>query len=156
MGKLKKLLFLPLILGTLLSAEDRSLVGFELGYTPKKDVTVPNASFKIGAESTNYRFFIAASQSQIDDTIDQSSLGLEPQYMFNFSQIASFYIGAETGYVWRSDDSDYRGYIGGESGLDFHLTKKFDIYLGARVLKAKNKESQKSGFLTFVVKYKTE
>jgi len=153
-------IFLSVCMVLLLQAKDDdyiyntdSLVAFESGYSFFDSNSDANVGLKIGAQTNNYRVYLNANEIQVSKSIDQALFGTQIEYMFNFSKIASFYVGADLGYAKRSDKTDYNSYIGAEAGFDFHIDKRFDIQAGARSIKVKDLDTTNSAFMAVVIKY---
>lgn len=132
-----------------------SLVGIEGGYTSfdieknqpgnPADIKKYNkgeAGLKIGARTKNYRLFLSARGYFIPDYDYFATLGAELQYLFNFSKIANFYIGANGGMLdarftptgESSSRELFDPYYGGDLGFNIHLGKIADLELGARAM----------------------
>ena len=136
----------------------KSLVGFEGGYT-KIDVENDNpnpaykgihryksgeAGIKIGAQSDNYRLFLSGRYYFPKSGYDYlTTAGIEFQYLFNFSKVANFFLGANTGIFMSRfkgyGENFYRkvsnSYIGGDAGFNIHLGETLDLEIGGRYSK---------------------
>lgn len=150
----------------------KSLVGFEGGYSTFdvekiappaasaiKSYNQPEIGLKIGAESENYRIFLSVRNYFVDGYDYFIGYGGELEYLFNFSKIANFYIGLNAGVLDGrfnvKGESEARTisdpYMGGEAGLNFHVSEHFDFEMGGRVMAtdAQNKKIISSNPVTY-------
>ncbi len=155
------------LLGSNASGDDfvfntKSLFGIEAGYTyyqtennnqytpVDKSYDLANIGLKIGAESENYRIFLNIRNYFIGSGYDRLlTYGGEIQYLFNFSQKANFFMGANVGRLYgkfragdepfKRDFSDF--YYGGDLGFNFHINN-LDLEVGARYITSKAKDDQ--------------
>ena len=134
-----------------------SLVGFEGSYsnfdyervetgqpTEREKVSLNGGGLKIGAESNNYRFFLAARMYDAGEFDYARTYGAELQYLFNFASFANMYLGVNFGKAdmrfvdtknghnntVKIDDT----YVGGDVGFNIHLGKHVDWEIGARAM----------------------
>ncbi|MEA1893386.1 MAG: hypothetical protein U9N33_11860 [Campylobacterota bacterium] len=141
-----------------------SLVAIEGGYSSldveKSGVAIPttiqkydmySGGLKIGAQGENYRLFLSARYYGADDFDYAATYGVEAQYLFNFSQLANFYIGVNGGIISMRYLPDSYGavtrtlndpYIGGDLGFNIHLGESVDLELGTRFLSLSASNSQ--------------
>ncbi|NPA66753.1 MAG: porin family protein [Epsilonproteobacteria bacterium] len=139
----------------------KSLIGFEGGYSTFNVDNNYNAIFpingidatesydsghlglKIGAEGDDFRVFLSARNFFIGSDYDYFvTLGAEIDYKFNFSKVANFYIGANGGYLFSKFQADNETwnrkidgfYYGGQLGFNFHMSPKYDLEVGARIM----------------------
>ncbi len=162
---LSKIIVATILVASSLSAADvdsskykfniNSLVGFEGSYsnfdyertqtavaTQREKVSLNGGGIKIGAESDNYRFFLAARVYDAGEFDYARTYGAELQYKFNFAKFANMYMGVNFGKVdMRFVDNKNNNtvklddtYIGGDVGFNVHLGKHADWEIGARVM----------------------
>ena len=105
------------------------------------DKEMGNLGLKIGAQSENYRVFLSARYYDVADLSTLNTYGAEFQYLFNFSEIANFYIGANGGVAnanakrqGLSSDAQSEMYYGGDAGFNIHATELIDLEIGARYM----------------------
>jgi hypothetical protein len=163
-----------------------SLVGFEGGMSSldvEKDDTVNPAiiqkhnfahgGVKIGAQSENYRLFLSGRYYNAADFDYVTTFGAELQYMFHFSSLANFYLGANTGLAnMRFTDGGTTSrtisdpYVGGDAGFNIHLGESTDFEIGTRIMsiQAQNKigsvtykfDSIVTAYASIIFKYKMD
>jgi len=164
--------------------ESHSLVAFEGGYsnfdvesteTPplRESYKFGYGGIKIGAQTENYRLFLSGRYCSIDDFDYAYMMGVEAQYLFNFSSFANLYLGINAGMAeMRVVDAANKTrdvsdpYVGGDIGFNIHLGKTVDLELGARVmsLDAENTiddvtykfDSITSGYVSLIFKYQMD
>ena len=93
---------------------------------------------KIGSQTDNYRLFLSARNKAIPDYNYAYTLGAEIQYLMNFSSVANIFIGVNSGYFHLKIDDESElntKYIGGDIGLNLHLSEKADLEIGTRTIK---------------------
>ncbi len=107
-----------------------------------------SAGLKIGAQSDNYRAFLSARYYDVSDFSHMNMYGGELQYLFNFSNFANFFIGANGGVAdiqikaQNGLDSEKVSsmYYGGDTGFNFHAGDAVDIEIGARYMSIQDGE----------------
>lgn len=140
---------------TILGSKTYSLVGIEAGYnglsmsalnddgTPAFDETTnyAHAGIKIGAQNENYRIFLSARYNKIDDFDYAYTMGVEFQYLINFSKHANLFLGAGMGMAEMEylDDKNFvrtisDPYVGGDIGVNYHVNESIDLELGVRLI----------------------
>lgn len=102
---------------------------------------IANIGLKIGAQTENYRVFLAARYYDADNLSSVGTYGGEVQYMFNFSEPVNFFIGANAGLAHvkiaipgYSSESASEVYYGADAGFNFHATEMIDLEIGARYM----------------------
>jgi opacity protein-like surface antigen len=135
--------------------DSNSLVGFEVGYTSFKvedptgaDETEQSVSggMKIGAETRNVRLFLSFKNAFVEDFDKSYMYGAELQYLFNIASFANFFIGANYGKVNMEFDDGTNNrefstsYMGGDAGLNFHVTDSLDIEIAGRYMTLNDSE----------------
>jgi len=175
---------LPLAASDDLGAE-KSLIGIEAGYgnisseitttTTYKtsDTKFASIGLKIGAESEHYRITLGGRYEKDNDSIFDyiTNYEVEGDYLFNFSQMANFFIGAHAGWAYMKftvpselySRTISNSYYGGNLGFNIHATKSVDLELGSRIslLNASNTKSgveykfndQVMGYFSVIFKY---
>ncbi len=168
----------------------KSLIGFEGGYSTFDVDNNYNAQFpfnnvdptdsydsgyiglKIGAQGNDFRAFLSARNIFIGSEYDYFvTLGAEIDYFFNFSKKANFYIGANGGYLFSKFQADNETfnrkmdglYYGGQLGFDFHVSPRFDVEVGARIMDTDVSDSTGAvkytldyiveGYTSFIIKF---
>ncbi len=132
-----------------------SLVGIEGGYSifdveknePGNPAVITDynrgeAGLKIGASTKNYRVFLGLRNYFIPNYDYFATAGAELQYLFNFSKVANFFIGANGGMLNARFTPDgeatsrelFDPYFGGDLGFNIHIGKMADLELGARTV----------------------
>ncbi len=191
---MKKILIASLLVSSLMAAdkspysfETFSLVGIEGGYSSldvdkqtagaiastTKEHSFGHGGFKIGAQSENYRLFLSGRYYDAQEFDYMTTLGAELQYMFNFSSLANFYLGVNTGLAnirFVDENSISRtisdSYVGADAGFNFHLGESVDFELGARVINFQaentingetyNFDNMITGYASVILKYKMD
>ena len=161
----------------------KSLVGIEGGYTtfdvernePGQSADVKTydqgeVGLKIGAQGENYRAFLSARYYDVSGYDYFVTYGAELQYMFNFSKMANFFIGANFGMMdgrFDVNEAETRTisdpYYGGDAGFNIHLNKTYDLELGARFMASDAENTKNSityqfdhlvtGYASLIVKF---
>lgn len=188
-GLKKTLLAVLLTSLPLVAADDfdveKSLVGIEAGYgNISSDTTTPTTytsndtkfasiGLKIGAESEHYRITLGARYEKDNDSIFDyiTNYEVEGDYLFNFSKMANFFIGAHAGWAYMKftvptelySRTISNSYYGGNLGFNIHATKNVDLELGSRIslLDASNIKNnveykfnnQTMGYFSVIFKY---
>jgi len=152
----------------------KSLIGIEGGYTTfdvnnNIPTTSPTNSYKegmvglkIGAQGEHFRVFLGARNYFVGKEYDYfATFGGEVQYMFNFSKVANFFIGANggmlngrfqvTGENFNRTFSD--PYYGGDLGFNYHINDTFDFEIGARYMATNATNTQNN--ITYTVDHIT-
>ncbi|WP_321777596.1 outer membrane beta-barrel protein [Sulfurimonas sp.] len=196
---LSKIIVATILVASSLSAADadnskykfniNSLIGFEGTYsnfdyerteagvlTEREKVSLNGGGLKIGAESQNYRFFLAARVYDAGEFDYARTYGVELQYKFNFSKFANMYIGVNFGkadmrFVDTKNGHDNTvmiddTYLGGDVGFNVHLGKHVDWEIGARVMSLNtsktdagatyNFDNLVTGYTSIIFKYKMD
>jgi len=131
---------------------------------PTESYDAGHVGLKIGAEGDDFRVFLSAKNFFIGSEYDYFvTLGTEIDYKFNFSKIANFYIGANGGYLFSKFQADNESfnrkidgfYYGGELGFNFHISPRFDIELGARIMDTAD-ASDSTGAVKYTLDYIAE
>ena len=136
---------------------EKSLVGVEVGYGNinsdttdttaatylSNDTKFASVGLKIGAESEHYRITLGARYEKDDDSVFDyiTNYEVEGDYLFNFSKMANFFIGAHAGWAYMKftmpgelySRTISDPYYGGNLGFNIHATKSVDLELGSRI-----------------------
>ena len=107
-----------------------------------EEAEIGNIGLKIGAQGNDFRAFLSARHYVADEFSRFDTLGGELQYMFNFSNFANFFLGANVGQAYVKFDSTTNNpsletssmYYGADSGFNFHITKMVDLELGGKYM----------------------
>ena len=171
----------------LYSYKGESLVGTEGGYTllftqeSKSDSSmelqkreIVGAGIKIGAQTKDYRLFIALEGYDAKGFNYLLRYGASLQYLFNFTKYTNFFVGVEAGMVDASITLDtesftrtlFDPYYGGTLGFNIHLGKFADFELGGRFIgsNAQNSKEGKifgidrlfSGYFGIIIRYELD
>jgi len=134
----------------------KSLVGIEGGYSDLNyefgtstnnvisDIGVTNVGLKIGAETDDFRVFLSGRYFYDSSTKYEYivTYGAEIQYKFNMAEFMNAYIGANAGVAnvqFRATGENFSRtisdpYVGGDIGVNIHVTDSMDWEIGARVM----------------------
>ncbi len=162
---------IPLTAGDIdLRKSTKSIFAIEGGYSvtdvvsnagTKNTENFGGLGLKLGAEVNNYRVFIAGRVYSIDGFDYAYTYGGELQYLFNFSEVANFFIGANAGMAIMRKSTDTPAtdisvddpYYGADLGFNFHVNEMIDIELGARGMQINNFENIVTGYTSLIIKY---
>ena len=191
-NQLKKVVCGAIILSSSLVASSNSLVGIEGGYgslssevtdktlTParytKDSMGLSSIGLKIGAESTNYRVFLSARYNKGSDSKYDyiSTYGGELQYVFNVASSTNIFVGVNAGLAnlkFSVNGENFSRtisdpYLGGDLGINIHMTDAMDLELGARAMNIQATNSKNnidyaleniiSGYASLIFKFKID
>jgi hypothetical protein len=136
--------------------DTKSLVAVEGNYNfNDKSNAYTHFGVKVGAESKEYRIFLAAREYESEEVGEFYAYGVELQYLFNFSRYANLYVGINGGItnLQESDDDSYLKYYGGDVGVNFHISSLVDIEAGARNSEIDGLKSLQIGYVSCIIKY---
>ncbi len=147
-----------------------SLIGIEAGYNSfnidainnngtsafDKKIGFPHAGIKMGAQSKDYRLFLSSRYNKISNFDYAYMIGLEIQYLINFSKETNLFLGLNIGkaemkyidkqkFVRTISDS----YIGGDIGINYHLDETMDLEFGLRLMQINTKNLKNDISYTF-------
>jgi len=167
---MKKIIIKLVILTTLISSsvagepllenDKTSLIGIEGAYNAidisndasySKKLDFMAIGIKIGAQTDNYRLFLSARKNFIPN-FNSYAFGAEMQYLMNFSSVANMFIGINTGTIsFKFDDEASLSrdisskYIGGDIGLNLHLSDSADLEIGTRTMRLREPSHLQGG-----------
>jgi len=151
MKKINTILCTSLVCASLaVAGGTKSLVGIEGGFGEMgvasnegydKTETFIHGGLKVGAQSENYRIFVSGRYYNTESFEYLTTLGVEFQYLFNYTSWGNLFIGINTGLL-DADFDDVNGnkrtfsdmYYGADAGLNFHASDLIDLELGVRMI----------------------
>ena len=114
---------------------------------------------KIGAQVKHYRIFLSGRMYAIKDFDYAYTYGGEVQYLFTFSKIANFYIGANAGKAVMRQSKDVGTisvddfYYGGDTGFNIHASELIDVEMGVRAMQINNFDNMATAYVSMIIKY---
>lgn len=142
--------------------ESKSLVGFEGSYSSIDVEDATNVTtkenplsmgLKIGAQTHDVRLFLSFRNINAADFNTAYMYGAELQYLFNFSEKMNFFVGGNTGRLSINYDdaasTEHKfttKYIGGDIGLNLHLSENVDFELGTRIITLSESQDTSSSY----------
>ena len=129
------------------AAEDQTkgLVGVELGYinttytapapnigyVDTDKVGAPSIGLKLGAKGEFYRVFVVGNYWNTSEYNHAGTIGAALQYLMHPSKSIDIFIGLNGGWI-NTIDTYWDPYYGVDAGLNFDVSEKIDIEIGAR------------------------